>query len=150
MNKSTCVSILILLGLVFLVSSCACTQDAVRTSGAQQSAVVEETGAEGEENAAPAEAPEEKPPLARKHIVKRGECLWWIAEYEDIYNDPFMWPLIYDANRDRAEAPGRIYPDQILCIPRSGYTMDEIREARRQAGAPLPYTPPEGSLPPLD
>jgi len=89
-------------------------------------------------------------PLAREHVIKRGECLWWIAEYEDIYNDPFMWPLIYNANRDRMESPDRIYPEQILRIPRSGHTMDEIREVRRRAGAPLPYTPPEGSLPPLD
>jgi len=150
MKKAVFLSILVSAGLVFLVSSCTRTQDTVRTSGAQQSALVEETGAEGEESTAPTEAPEEEAPLAREHVVKGGECLWWIAEYEDIYNDPFMWPLIYRANQDRIEDPGRIYPEQILRIPRSGYTIDEIREARRRAGASFPYTPPEGSLPPLD
>ncbi len=149
MKKSLFLSILVSVGLVFLVSSCTCTQDVVRTPGAQQSAVVEETGTD-EENPTPAQAPEEEAPLVREHVVKRGECLWWIAEYEDIYNDPFMWPLIYSANRDRIEDPGCIYPEQILRIPRSGHTIDEIREARRRAGAPLPYTPPEGCQPPLD
>jgi len=150
MKKAVCLSIIVSAALVFLASACTCTPDAVRTAGPERSAVVEESGEEGEETAAPAQTPEEKPPLAREHLVKGGECLWWIAEYEDIYNDPFMWPLIYNANRDRIDNPGRIYPEQVIRIPRSGYTMDQIREARRRSGAPSPYTPPEGSLPPLD
>lgn len=138
MKKELVVSILASAALVLLLPSCACTQDVVRTPGAQQSAVAEEA------------TTKEEVPLAREHVVKGGECLWWIAEYEDIYNDPFMWPLIYDANRAGTDRPDRIYPEQILRIPRSGYTMDEIGEARRRAGAPFPYTPPAGSLPPLD
>jgi len=31
----------------------------------------------------------------RNWVVEKGECLWKIAEYEKIYNDPFQWPLIY-------------------------------------------------------
>jgi hypothetical protein len=150
MKKEVSVSILVSVGLVFLVSSCTCTQDVVRTPVAEErSAVLEETGTE-EENSTTAETPEEKPSIEREHVVRGGECLWWIAEYEDIYNDPFMWPLIYNANRDRVKDPDRIYPGQILRIPRSGHTLDEIREARRRAGAPRPFTPPEGSLPPID
>lgn len=76
------------------------------------------------------------------HIVKKGECLWWIAEYEDIYSDPFMWPIIYDANKEIIKDPDLIYPDQAFRIPRSGYTIEEIKEARRSAGAPKPYMPP--------
>jgi hypothetical protein len=50
--------------------------------------------------------------------VRKGECLWWISEYEEIYNDPLKWPRIYEANRDRIKDPDLIYPDQVLKIPR--------------------------------
>ena len=150
MKKGIFLAVLILVIIVFIVSSRTCTQDVVQTPPIEeQSNVMDETEAE-EENTAPAETPEETPPLASEHIVKTGECLWWIAEYEDMYNDPFMWPLIYDANKDRIDNPDLIYPEQTLQIPRSGYTMDQIKEARRRAGAPVPYTPPVRCLPPLD
>lgn len=88
-------------------------------------------------------------PLADRHVVKKGECLWWIAEYEDIYNDPFLWPVLYGANKDQIANPDLIYPGQELKIPRTGFDMGEIKEARRSAGAPRPYTPAENALPPL-
>ncbi|HPC02491.1 MAG TPA: LysM peptidoglycan-binding domain-containing protein [Syntrophales bacterium] len=88
-------------------------------------------------------------PLADRHVMKKGECLWWISEYEDIYNDPFLWPLLYGANKDQIANPDLIYPGQELKIPRTGFDMGEIQEARRSAGAPRPYTPAENALPPL-
>lgn len=81
--------------------------------------------------------------LADRHKVRKGECLWWIAQYRNMYNDPFQWPVIYDANKNQIEDPDLIYPGQILFIPRSGYTIDAVKEARKRAGAPRPYTPPE-------
>lgn len=50
--------------------------------------------------------------------VYKGECLWTISSYPEIYNDPFQWPKIYRANTDQIEDPDLIYPDQILNIPR--------------------------------
>ncbi|MBN2282735.1 MAG: LysM peptidoglycan-binding domain-containing protein [Deltaproteobacteria bacterium] len=88
-------------------------------------------------------------PAEESHVVTKGECLWWIAEYEDVYNDPFMWPLIYDANKDQVQDPDLIYPDQVLRIPRSGYTVNEVESARKTAGAPRPYVVPVDSLPPM-
>lgn len=82
--------------------------------------------------------------LPTKHKVVKGECLWWIAEYKQIYNDPFMWPLIYKANRDQIKNPDLIYPNQVFVIPRD-FTLDELKESRRQAGAPKPYLPPENA-----
>jgi nucleoid-associated protein YgaU len=90
----------------------------------------------------------EEAPVVEQHVVKKGECLWWIAEYEDVYNDPFMWPLIYNANKDQITNPDLIYPGQEFSIPRTGYTEEEIKESRKSAGAPRPYTPPEGALVP--
>jgi len=50
--------------------------------------------------------------------VYRGECLWTISSYPEIYNDPFQWPKIYRANSDQIKDPDLIYPNQILRIPR--------------------------------
>ena len=73
--------------------------------------------------------------LPTAHTVKKGECLWWIAEYKQIYNDPFMWPFIYKANRDQIKNPDLIYPGQNFSIPRA-FTLDETKENRKMAGAP--------------
>ncbi len=52
------------------------------------------------------------------HIVLKGECLWCISGYPQIYGDPFMWPLIYWANKAQIHDPDLIYPGQIFVIPR--------------------------------
>jgi hypothetical protein len=135
------------IGLIFLISGCAKTM--VMT---EEPAMVEEEVVAVEEET-PLEEAESvlagaEPALAGDHVVKKGECLWWIAEYEDIYNDPFMWPLIYTANKDQIKDPALIYPDQKLQIPRGGYSIEEVKGARQKAGAPRPYTPPNEALVP--
>ncbi len=82
--------------------------------------------------------------LVSEHTVKKGECLWWIAEYQQVYNDPFMWPLIYKANRDQIKNPDRIFPNQTFSIPRQ-FSKDELIKARKQAGAANPYLPPQSA-----
>lgn len=76
------------------------------------------------------------------HTVTKGECLWWISEYKHVYNDPFMWPLIYKANRDKINNPDLIYPDQVFSIPRD-FSLNELADSRKQAGAPKPYIAPQ-------
>lgn len=139
------ISILVSVGLAFFISGCCAKKQEVTSAPVAEEVIVIEEG-----ESVLVEALEEKGSLTGNHAVKSGECLWWIAEYEDIYNDPFMWPLIYNANKNKINNPDLIYPGQIFDIPRSGYTMDEVREARRLAGAPRPYTPPERSMPPID
>jgi len=53
------------------------------------------------------------------HVVQKGECLWVISGYSQIYNDPLLWPLIYWANKAQIKDPDLIYPGQALSIPRS-------------------------------
>jgi nucleoid-associated protein YgaU len=60
------------------------------------------------------------PKLPSTHTVKKGECLYVISGYSQIYNDPKMWPRIYRANRDKIKDPNLIYPGWVLNIPR-GY-----------------------------
>ncbi|HEY6838114.1 MAG TPA: LysM peptidoglycan-binding domain-containing protein, partial [Geobacteraceae bacterium] len=76
--------------------------------------------------------PPEQRPVAYHHTVKRGETLPQIAAQADVYGDMTLWPLIYRANRDQISDPRRIWPGQVLKIPRS-LGRDEIVEARRYA-----------------
>jgi hypothetical protein len=52
------------------------------------------------------------------YMVKKGDCLWFIAGYEKIYGNPFLWKKIFKANRDKIRDPDLIYPYQKLKIPR--------------------------------
>lgn len=83
----------------------------------------------------------ERTRVPSSHVVVKGECLWWISEYRQVYDDPFQWPLMYQANRDQIKDPDLIYPDQVFTVPRNA-TLDEIKKARKSAGAPRPYLPP--------
>jgi nucleoid-associated protein YgaU len=50
--------------------------------------------------------------------VYRGEFLWKIASYPEIYGDGSKWPLIYRANQDQIKNPDLIFPNQVFKIPR--------------------------------
>jgi nucleoid-associated protein YgaU len=52
------------------------------------------------------------------YTVIKGDCLWNIAKKDYIYNDPFKWPTIYEANKDKIKDPDLIYPKQVFKIPR--------------------------------
>lgn len=96
-------------------------------------------GVAGREGAADRTAPEKQYSL--HYRVKKGETLMSIARRKEIFNDPFLWPLIYKANRDQIRDPHIIFPGQVLSIPRN-VTTEEMAEARRQASAPItPYAP---------
>ena len=53
-------------------------------------------------------------------IPARRDCLWRIAEYPFIYNNPLKWTVIYEANKKSFRDPGNpnlIFPGQKLKIP---------------------------------
>ena len=50
--------------------------------------------------------------------VYRGESLWRIASYPEVYNSGARWPVIYRANQDQIRDPNLIYPNQVFIIPR--------------------------------
>ncbi|MGA2976340.1 MAG: chitobiase/beta-hexosaminidase C-terminal domain-containing protein [Spirochaetia bacterium] len=50
-------------------------------------------------------------------IPDRRDCLWRIAEYKDIYGDPYKWPTIWRRNRKLIQNPDLIYPGWQLVIP---------------------------------
>jgi len=51
------------------------------------------------------------------YTVVRGDHLWGIAKKKEHYANPFAWPVIYKANRDKIKNPDLIYPKQVFKIP---------------------------------
>ncbi|GAM09314.1 LysM domain/BON superfamily protein [Geobacter sp. OR-1] len=70
--------------------------------------------------------------LVASHTVKRGESLPLIAALPEVYNDSFLWPLIYRANRDQIRDPSNLWPGQTLRVPRN-MSREDMQEARRYA-----------------
>lgn len=63
------------------------------------------------------------------------DCLWNIAGYEFIYDDPWSWRKIYNANKNKmpeSDNPDLIHPGMVLTIPslngeaRSGTWVDGV------------------------
>lgn len=52
--------------------------------------------------------------------AENRDCLWNIAGKMEIFADPFMWPKIWQANKDQIRNPDVIYPGQVLQLPEKG------------------------------
>jgi nucleoid-associated protein YgaU len=66
--------------------------------------------------------------LPKEWTVKKGECLYKISGYTEIYSDPAKWPRIYRANRDKIQDPTLIFPGWVLRIPRGLPTSHMVVE----------------------
>ena len=76
--------------------------------------------------------PELEPQLLDQVAVTGEDTLASISGRKDVYNDPFLWPLIYKANRDQIKDPKQIFSGQMLQIPRDK-TAEELEAARAEA-----------------
>lgn len=80
---------------------------------------------EGAETAEETEKPAKTKETARagwktykvRYIPENRDCLWKIAGYKFIYNNPRLWPKIYRANKAKIKNPDLIYPGQVFKIP---------------------------------
>jgi len=54
-----------------------------------------------------------------QYEVARGDSLWSIAGKQEIYDNPYQWPLIYKSNRDQIKDADLIYPGQDFSINRN-------------------------------
>jgi DNA repair exonuclease SbcCD ATPase subunit len=59
------------------------------------------------------------------------DCLWNISKKSDIYNNAWMWPKIWQGNRDQIKDPDVIHPGQKLKIPTAGDMTAEEKSAAR-------------------
>jgi len=69
--------------------------------------------------------------------VVRGDNLWNISGKDSIYANPYQWPLIYKANRDKIKDADLIYPGQVFDIDRaaSGADVDAAVQHAKTRGA---------------
>lgn len=56
--------------------------------------------------------------------VIRGDNLWNISGKDEIYANPYQWPLIYKANRDKINDADLIFPGQVFAIDRNASAAD--------------------------
>jgi len=54
-----------------------------------------------------------------QYQVVRGDSLWSIAGKQEIYDNPYQWPLIYKSNRAQIKDADLIYPGQDFSINRN-------------------------------
>jgi len=59
------------------------------------------------------------------------DCLWNIAKKPKIYDNAFLWPKIWQGNRDQIKNPDLIYKGQRLKIPAKGDLTKGERSALR-------------------
>jgi nucleoid-associated protein YgaU len=73
----------------------------------------------------------------QRYVVAAGDSLWIISGKPEIYGNPWLWPLIWDANRDTLPDPGHVRAGQKLKI-KANPTIEEVVQAldrsRSQAG----------------
>lgn len=72
-----------------------------------------------------------------QYQVVRGDSLWSISGQQEIYNNPYQWPLIYKANRDQIKDADLIHPGQVFAVDRnpSAAEVDAAVNHARNRGA---------------
>ena len=64
--------------------------------------------------------------------AKNRDCLWNIAKKKDIYDNAWLWPKIWQGNRDQIKDPDVIKKGQKLQIPKGKeLTTDEAKAAKK-------------------
>jgi nucleoid-associated protein YgaU len=66
------------------------------------------------------------------YSVVRGDNLWNISGKEEVYANPYQWPLIYKTNRDKIKDADLIYPGQVFDIDQNA-SASEIDAAINHA-----------------
>lgn len=66
------------------------------------------------------------------YSVVRGDNLWNISGKDEVYADPYQWPLIYKTNRDKIKDADLIQPGQVLDIDQNA-SASEIDAAVNHA-----------------
>ena len=73
-----------------------------------------------------------KPGRVDSYSVVRGDNLWNISGQEQVYANPYQWPLIYKTNRSQIKDADLIHPGQVLDIDQNA-SASEIDAAINHA-----------------
>lgn len=81
--------------------------------------------------------------------AKDRDCLWNISRKKEIYDNAWLWPKIWQGNRDQISNPDVIHKGQKLVIPKGNELTKEEKSAARKyyakkaaAEAPAPEAAP--------
>jgi nucleoid-associated protein YgaU len=66
------------------------------------------------------------------YSVVAGDNLWSISAKDEVYADPYQWPMIYKTNRDKIKDADLIYPGQVFDIDQNA-SASEIDAAVNHA-----------------
>jgi nucleoid-associated protein YgaU len=66
------------------------------------------------------------------YSVVKGDSLWGISGKDEVYGNPYQWPLIYKTNRDKIKDADLIYPGQVFDIDQNA-SASEIDAAVNHA-----------------
>jgi len=64
--------------------------------------------------------------------ARNHDCLWNIAKKPDIYGNAWLWPKIWQGNRDKIKDPDVIKPKWVLRIPEGNELSKEEKSASRK------------------
>jgi len=64
--------------------------------------------------------------------AKNRDCLWNISKKKDIYANPWLWPKIWQGNREQIKDPDVIHPGQKLKIPKGNELTKEEKSAAKK------------------
>ncbi|MCK5091685.1 MAG: LysM peptidoglycan-binding domain-containing protein, partial [Gammaproteobacteria bacterium] len=84
--------------------------------------------------------------MMESYTVSKGDSLWAISAKNEVYADPYQWPLIYKANSDSIKDADLIFPGQVFSIntsPAPGDVQAAIHHARNRGAWSI--GPGEGS-----
>ena len=100
------------------------------------------TAKKGEMAAAAAEpepaAAMAEPMTPDSYTVASGDHLWGISSQDQVYGDPYDWPILFSHNRDQIKDADLIYPGQVFTVPRE-FKPKEVANARNHARTRGPW-----------
>jgi hypothetical protein len=76
----------------------------------------------------------------KTYEVNKGDSLWKISAKKKIYGDPFQWPILFIANREKIKDPDVIKPGWELKV-KHNVSSDEVASAVQKAKDTPRYEP---------
>ncbi|MBW7957504.1 MAG: LysM peptidoglycan-binding domain-containing protein [Deltaproteobacteria bacterium] len=74
-----------------------------------------------------------------EYVVRRGDTLWGIASRENVYGNPYLWPILYRYNASRIKSPDVIVPESKIFVKR-GINQEDMALAVGEARGDMTRT----------